>query len=54
MSLHVVIMNVDFTNDSFGLAVLVNRGAVLGAAFFTLMSFITIGFVWVTVSKKLR
>ncbi|KAM7402296.1 hypothetical protein PAMP_017544 [Pampus punctatissimus] len=32
----------------------VRRGAVLGAAFFTLMSFIIIGFVLITVSKKLR
>ncbi|XP_018556088.2 fibrous sheath CABYR-binding protein [Lates calcarifer] len=32
----------------------VNRGAVLGAALFTLMSFITIGFVWMAISKKLR
>lgn len=38
----------------FGLAALVNRGAVLGAALFTLVSFITIGFIWTTVSKKLR
>lgn len=54
MSLHAAIMCVDSTNDSFGLPALVNRGAVLVAALFTLMSFITVGFVWTTVSKKLR
>lgn len=46
---------VDSTNDGFfGLQALVNRGAVLGAALFTLLSFITMGFVWTTVAKKLR
>ncbi|XP_031157986.1 proteoglycan 4-like [Sander lucioperca] len=34
--------------------VLVNRGTVLGAAFFTLMSFIVTGFLGTTIYKKLR
>ncbi|XP_075880496.1 uncharacterized protein LOC142887069 [Nelusetta ayraudi] len=33
---------------------MVNRGAVLGAALFTLVSFITMGFIWTTIAKKLR
>lgn len=49
------VVSVDFANDSFGFSALANRGVVLGAAFFTLVSFIIIGIVvGAIVSKKLR